>query len=321
MAVEQPPQVLSRAKVTAIADFGPFHFLENIVVRQDGSILISVLSHKQLCYIAPAMDPSLKPVVLHTFKENVMGIVETEPDIFYIATCNLLTDHASFMYRLDMRAFSLEKVPEPVQVLRFPEQARALNGAVCLSPTVILVADSIANLIWRVDLVPAGEPTVRVWLAHESMACSPNPALADCPGINGIKYSAKQGYVYYTTTVQKRFTRIGVDKDTLEAVGEPELVAGGMMGDDLLIDEEAEVAYVTTHRENTIQRVSLVPGRENICVVGNPVNELLVGPTAGAWGRQPGDLGKVAYFTTDGGVKRLLADGVIRSAKVVRVEF
>lgn len=36
-----------------------------------------------------------------------------------------------------------------------------------------------------------------------------------------------------------------VGKNTLDAVGEPELVADGMTGDDFILDEEAEVAYVT----------------------------------------------------------------------------
>jgi hypothetical protein len=73
--------------------------------------------------------------------------------------------------------------------------------------------------------------------------------------------------------------------------------------------------------KSRFQRLSLQPVRENICVVGNPVNKLLIGPTAGAWGRQVGDMGKVAYFTSNGGMKRLLPDGIIRSAKVVKVEF
>ena len=320
-ATKPPSELMRRAKVTTVASFGPDHFLENLVVRQDGSMLISVLSHKQLCYIPPPTSESVDPVVLHTFDQNVMGIVEAEPDIFYIATCNVFTDHLSFLHRLDLRTFSLAAPPKPVQVLQFPERVRALNGSTCLSPHVILVADSLANLIWRVDLLPTSHPTARVWLAHESMACSTNPELADCPGVNGIKYCAKNEHIYYTTTVQKRFSRVRVDARTLEAVGEPELVAGGMMGDDFMIDEDADVAYVTTHRENSIQRLSLQPGRENICVVGNPVDELLIGPTAGAWGRQAGDMGKVAYFTSDGGMKRLLPDGIIRSAKVVKVEF
>ena len=93
------------------------------------------------------------------------------------------------------------------------------------------------------------------------------------------------------------------------------------MGDDFIIDEVKDVVYVTTHRENTIEQIALEPGKEKVVVVGDPVNEDVLGPTAGAWGRQPGERGKVAYFTLDGGLKRPLPDGIVRPAKVLKVEF
>ena len=82
------------------------------------------------------------------------------------------------------------------------------------------------------------------------------------------------------------------------------------MGDDFIIDEVKDVVYVTTHRENTIEQIALEPGKEKVVVVGDPVNEDVLGPTAGAWGRQPGGRGKVAHFTSDGGLKRPLPDGI-----------
>jgi hypothetical protein len=36
-------------------------------------------------------------------------------------------------------------------------------------------------------------------------------------------------------------------------------------------------------------------------VVGNPTHINLLGPTAGAWSREPGEYSRVAYFSTDGG--------------------
>jgi hypothetical protein len=42
--------------------------------------------------------------------------------------------------------------------------------------------------------------------------------------------------------------RVRVDENTHYPAGEPEFVAGGMMGDDFCIDENAGVAYVATHR-------------------------------------------------------------------------
>jgi hypothetical protein len=91
-----------------------------------------------------------------------------------------------------------------------------------------------------------------------------------------------------------------------------------MMGDDFCLDENAGVAYVATHRQNTIDRVSLQPGEnsyERHSVVGKPFTDQLIGPTKGAWGRGPGEYGKIAYFQTDGGTKSLpIAAGGSRPA-------
>jgi hypothetical protein len=95
------------------------------------------------------------------------------------------------------------------------------------------------------------------------------------------------------------------------------------MMDDFCLDEDAGVAYVTTHRENTIDRMSLEPDRndERESVAGSPFNEELVGPSSGAWGRAAGEMGRVAFFTTDGGTTALPSDGILRPAKILRVEF
>src|SRR5471030_1468697 len=96
-----------------------------------------------------------------------------------------------------------------------------------------------------------------------------------------------------------------------------------MMMDDFCIDDEAGVAYVTTHRENTIDRMSLEPGGNGVrdSVVGTPFDEELIGPSSGAWSRASGELGRVAYFTTDGGTTAPPPDSVLRPAKILRVEF
>jgi hypothetical protein len=95
------------------------------------------------------------------------------------------------------------------------------------------------------------------------------------------------------------------------------------MMDDFCLDDESGVAYVTTHRENTIDRMSLEPGRNEVreSVAGDPFDEELVGPSSGAWGRGPGEAGRLAFFTTDGGTTSLPSDGVLRPAKILRVEF
>jgi hypothetical protein len=96
------------------------------------------------------------------------------------------------------------------------------------------------------------------------------------------------------------------------------------MGDDFCIDEDTEVLYLTTHRQNTIDRVSMNPARNSgftQSVAGDPYTEELIGPCGGIWGRGAGEYGRVAYFVTDGGTASPPPDGVVRSAKVLRVQF
>jgi hypothetical protein len=61
------------------------------------------------------------------------------------------------------------------------------------------------------------------------------------------------------------------------------------------------------------------PGRA--VAAGEPFTDKMIGPTSIDWGRAPGDYGHVAYVPTDGGVIQLPPDGVLRPARLMRIEF
>jgi hypothetical protein len=71
----------------------------------------------------------------------------------------------------------------------------------------MLAADSLAGAMWRIDFDGDGRSLrAKLWLQHESMAhVEDNLPPPPQPGINGLRYSAETGYVYYTTTGQKLF--------------------------------------------------------------------------------------------------------------------
>jgi hypothetical protein len=336
MTSENTPQ----AKLTTIASFEPHYFLESMAVRADSSVLVTVANRNELWYIPPPDASALVvPMLLFTFSQSAMGIIEVAPDIFYIATSpviayqaailagRLFTSHESYLHRLDLRDWAPGTPVKPEVLLRFPEPVRGLNGSCVIAPNIILIADCFASSIWRVDLPSGdGKVTARVWLKHDSLAHDPDGPMPDQPGVNGVEYSPKTGYLYYTTTAQELFMRVRIDPDTHDPAGEPEFVAGGMMGDDFCIDDNAGFAYIATHRQNTIDRVSLKPSENSYVrhsVAGKPFTDQLIGPTKGVWGRGPGDYGRVAYFQTDGGTKSppVAAGGIARPATVLRVEF
>jgi hypothetical protein len=312
-------------QLTTVAQFPAGYFLENVAVRADGSMLVTAVNKKELWYLpAPTSGTPVRPVLLHTFDQPPFDIFETMRDVFYVDTTNYQTDHASSLQRVDLRNWE-PGMPVTVQpVLKFPFPVLALNGADRLAPNVILVADSGFGLIWRVDLSTDGmRGTARVWLKDPSMNTTFSGLRIKQPGINGLEYDEKTHFVYYTSTAQQLFMRVRVDPTTLNPAGDPELVATSSMWDDFSIDEHAGVAYITTHRQNTIERVPLDPHscQSRQTVAGIPFDERLAGPSDFAWGRGPEDDGSVAYVTTDGGVTAPPPDGVVRPAKVLRIEL
>jgi hypothetical protein len=142
------------------------------------------------------------------------------------------------------------------------------------------------------------------------------------PGINGVRYGAKTGYLYYTSTAQKVFMRVPVDPTTLDPAGAPEFVAAIDNADDFCVDEDAGFAYVTRHRANTLDRVPLAPahGSEVRHLAGDPFDPVIAGPSSAYWGREPGDHGRVLYVTTDGG-RTAPPEGIVRNAALLRVEL
>ena len=91
------------------------------------------------------------PILLHTFDEGQLAqcLVEAEPDIFYVATYG----HAT-LHRFDLRRWK-PGAPVTYQSLDF-EAPAGPNGGCLIAPGVMLFADCVEGLIWRVDLSDDG---------------------------------------------------------------------------------------------------------------------------------------------------------------------
>ncbi len=321
MAIVPLPEVT----VTPVAYFPEKYFLENLAVRADGSVLITAVLQKELWHVPAPARTLTDPVLVHRFDHPVTGIAEVEPGVFVLSLTEGYTTHESHLVRLDLRGWAPGTPVAPEVIFTFDDRVRALNGSCLLGPGVLAVADCFAGLIWRVDLSEgAHSATARVWAKHDTMADDPDSELPwpPQPGVNGVRYSAKTGYLYYTSTVQKVFMRVPVDPVTLDPSGAPEFVAAIDNADDFCIDEDAGFAYVTRHRANTLDRVPLVPrhGSEVRHIAGDPFDPVITGPSSAYWGAGPGDEGRVMYVTTDGGTTAP-PDGVVRNAALLRVEL
>jgi hypothetical protein len=318
-------QELSRAKLTTVAAFPRYCSLDNLAVRCDGSILVTAASQQELWYVPPAGGTvQAGPVLVYAFDGPASGLVETQPDVFHVSTSGGHPAHESLLRRLDLRRWNPGEPVRAETVLQFGDPATGLAGSCLLAPGVILLADSLAGLVWRVDLLAdRGSAAARVWLRHDTMDRDPgSPLVPARPGINGVRYAARTGYLYYTSTARRLFMRVPVDPGSHDPAGAPGLVAGGVAADDFCLDEDTGVAYLTTHQQNTIERVPLLAGGSpRQIVAGEPFDEQLVGPSGAAWGRRPGDYGRIAYVTTDGGLAAPPTDDLVRPARLLRAEL
>jgi hypothetical protein len=322
MAIPRLPTVTRNP----VAFFPKNYFLENLAVREDESTLITAILQKELWWVPPAKPGEVvEPVLVHTFDHPVTGIAEIAPDVFIVNITEAYTTYESHLVRIDFTGWKPGSPVSPETIYTFDERVRGLNGSCLLAPNVLVIADCFAGLIWRIDLADAGRrATARVWLADDTMADDPDSGVPPPPqpGVNGLRYGAQTGYLYYTSTAQKVFMRVPVDPSTLDPAGPAQFVAAIDNADDFCLDEDAGFAYVTRHRANTIDRVPLAPrhGSEVRHIAGDPFDETLVGPSSAAWGRGPTDHGRVAYVTTDGGTTAP-PDGIVRHAALLRVQL
>lgn len=314
---------LEQTELSVVAEFPVDYFLENLAVRCDGSILVTAMNKKELWLVpAPAGDAPVAPTLLHTFELMTMFLAEIEPDVFVLGTADVYDTHRAVLYRLDLNGPASGRPLAPEPLLELPEPHIGLNGGCLIAPRTLLAA-GVADLIWRIDLPADGPASARIWMRHDSMKNRPGEKKPEQPGVNGLAFDRRTNALYYTSTSQQLMMRVAIDPATLDPAELPVFIAGGRYWDDLLIDQGAGVAYVTTHRENTIDRIVLQPdgNREGRSpVAGDPFDDRLVGPSAGAWGRAPGDAGRIAYVTTDGGTAQS-PDGRHRTAKLLRVKL
>ncbi len=208
-----PP--LPTVTLTPVAYFPQYYFLENLAVRADGSILITAVLQKELWWV-PATPPGavVEPVLVHTFDHGVTGIAEVAPEVFVVSLTEGYTTYESHLVRVDFTGWAPGIPVSPEVIYTFDDRVRAPNGSCLLGPNVLAVADCFAGLIWRVDLADdARSATARVWLEDDTMAFDPDSGVPPPPqpGVNGVRYGAQTGYLYYTSTAQKVFMRVPVD--------------------------------------------------------------------------------------------------------------
>ncbi|CAM6083701.1 unnamed protein product [Calypogeia fissa] len=294
--------------VRTVFEFPKNTFVENLAVRSNGQILVSVITTPQL-FLVNSVQVG-EPTLIHNFTSalGVAGIAEYDEDVFAVITGNFsfVTDDVGpgtwAVWSVDLRG--VESQPDntlypPPQIHKIADvnEARSLNGISLLSKDkgTILVGDVSAGNIIRLD-VESGDYKVVI----NNTFTLPAPATISFTfGVNGLH--VRDGSVFLTNTGKSIFVEIPINEDGTPAENGT-IIAHTLASidefDDFTFDRKGN-AYLVTGRGNSVERISR-DGRREVIIAGSLNSTMIAEPTSAAFGRGECDK-NVLYVTTAGG--------------------
>ena len=131
----------------------PGHWLGNLAVRANGSILTTDLLSPQVFQFNP-FDTNTQPETVGRFMNatGLTGITETSSDTFEVVSGHFTTNTTEAqpgtlrLYRLQLSSTSGPSVTLTADLSNIP----LLNGLTTLSSTVVLGSDSVTGAVWSV---------------------------------------------------------------------------------------------------------------------------------------------------------------------------
>lgn len=248
------------------------------------------LQHRNYIYsLVP--DSTTSPQLIYTFLDvtDLLGIVETTPDVFILVAGNLslslplaTTPGSYSAWKIDFNSDG--STPQISKVTDMPE-ATFLNGVEILPSSLqhVLISDSDLGLVWKLDTV-SREYEISLNILEVKI-----PAGAEVPiGINGLHIWEE--YLYFINSQQFTFYRIQINRNGVAVPGaEAEVVyVSGGFEDDFIFDKDGTV-WITTDPEDTVLVIESDGVLET--VVGSIYQETVAGRTACRFGRRLGSCG------------------------------
>lgn len=291
--------------VRTVYEFPNETWVENIAVRSNGNLLLTLLDRPELHLLDP-FHPN-NTTLIHVFPDvlGLLGIAEVEEDQFAVIAGNWsdttdATIPGSYsIWEVNMRPFLAlgNEVTRPAIVRKVTDMPDAtfLNGMTLLNQVerTVLISDSGLGLVWKLDI---DTKKYEVAIQDATMAAGPPFNL----GINGIHL--RDGYIYYTNSAQELFVRIPIHSDGT-STGAAEALVRDHFGDDFTFDSAGN-AYVTEDTGNILYKVS--PNGAAETLLGSSDSPLVAGCTSAHFGRLPED-SDVLYITTNGGIANPIA--------------
>lgn len=286
-----------------------FTWIENLVVRPNGHILVTRIDKPELHSIDPEAHTD---TFVHRFDypiSGLLGIAELKKDVYAVVGVNQTAAFAGKQLPAFIFTADLSKTPAVFKRVATIKEQLFLNGLAAFSEDVVLVTDSGNGVIYRVDL-KTGEHTI----AASGDLLKPPVAFPAGLGANGLKLLGR--YAYFTSSTKGVFGRVPLSKDGYASGPLQKIAATDNFLDDFVITDKA-VAYAATNANDTVLRfgpdgsVDLVAGKNNTLP--------LAGDTSLTW--IPGTKQTEAYIGTAGGQFVPINGVTIEPAKVVKIKF
>ncbi|PVH75920.1 hypothetical protein DL98DRAFT_351438, partial [Cadophora sp. DSE1049] len=172
-------------------------WIENISIRSNGSLLLTIFSSHQLLELNPSNGNSTTLIYTFPGVNSVSGITEIEDDVYVIAAGNF-SSHAGIpgawsFWKVDYSLDTMQgSLPNVTKLLDVP-QAKTPNGVTTLASDKVLVADAGLNSTWILNT-----SSLQYDLAIQVPEMSP-PATADRDErVNGVHIL--EDYLYWTNS-------------------------------------------------------------------------------------------------------------------------
>ncbi|KAJ3731624.1 hypothetical protein DFJ43DRAFT_1039911 [Lentinula guzmanii] len=277
--------------------------LENLAVRQTGEIIVTFDNHPTIYQIEPEVNGTA--TYIHTFEGYIglHGIVEVQPDQFYITAGNLsLVTHIDVPGSSSVFHVNMTRFPEHIEVHKvadFPD-SRILNGMTLLSKEegLVYVADSRVGVV-NILNVNTGKHFVAI---NDTLTNQPPGAseISNCVhGVHVIQATPySQKYLYFSNYAQGIIGRVPIHDDGL-ASGLAEVVVGNLTTpEDFILDKEGNI-FLALFEANEFIRIDAETQRITV-LAGNPDSPEYKWAAAVEFGRKESDKNSL-YATINGG--------------------
>ena len=281
-------------KVRDIYQFPKPTWIENLAVRRNGNVLVSLLTSPDIYEINPFTSSAH---LLYSFPGflSTTGIVEIEPDVFTVLTGNFSFDtftnlpgtYAAWKVNLQ------RSKPKVDKITNIPEGG-LLNGITNLNPSkhTVLIADSVNGVVYRLNT-----KTGKYKIVIDDPLFKGSPSGRLILGVNGIRVS--HSTLVFTNSQQEIYGSVPINGNG-RATGPVKIIAKNAVGgiDDFALDPQGN-AFVAQGIGNQIAKITAA-GVETE-VAGNLNSTELPGTTSARFGRTRKDR-NVLYVTTQGGL-------------------